>query len=100
MINNTEHHIDEEIISSAGLRPSHNPVTAQLATHTRIFEFPTLENVFVMESDFYGNEMPEGSCFLVFNGRHGLIGEELYVETLRKASAAEIKERVLRNSAG
>jgi hypothetical protein len=100
MINNNVHHIDEETISSTGLRPSHNPVTAQLATRTRIFEFPTLQDVFVMESDFYGNAMPAGTCFLVFNGRHGFIGEELHVETLRNISAAEIRERVRRNSAG
>ena len=100
MIKSTEHHLDDEIISRAGLRPSSRPLVIQPASQARVFEFPALENVFVMERDFYGNEMPDGSCFLVFNGRHGLLGEELRVETLRNASTAEIREIVLRNSEG
>lgn len=96
----TEYHIDEATISRIGLRLSDTPVKEHLSRNARIFEFPTLENVFVMESDFYGNQMPDGFCFLAFYGRHGLLGEELLVETLRKASAEDIKKMVQSNIEG
>jgi hypothetical protein len=95
-----EVNIDEETIRKAGLRPSDKAVNAQLAPGARVFEFPQLENVFIMESDLYGNAMPKGSCFLAFYGRSGLMGQHLKVETLKNASVEEIKKIVDSNSAG
>jgi hypothetical protein len=92
MTNEKAYHIDEEIINSVGLQPSDNPVSSQLATNARVYEFPTLDNVFVMESDFYGNPMPEGSCFLAVQGKRGLMGRRLRVETLRDCRTEEIQK--------
>ena len=66
----------------------------------RVFEYPGLENVFVMENDPYGNIMPKGSCFLAFFGSHGLIGKHLRVEELKNASADDIKKLVASHSEG
>jgi hypothetical protein len=35
--------------------------------------------------------MPAGSCFLAFQGHHGLIGKHMYIETLKNSSAEDIK---------
>lgn len=101
MINETAYHrIDEEIISSIGLQPSDKLVGPQLATQARVYEYPNLENVFIMENDLYGNPMPEGSCFLAFQGKHGLIGRRLSLEKLRNCSAEDIRQMVERISEG
>jgi hypothetical protein len=94
MLNVTERHIDEETIRSIGLRPSERAIMPQLTVNPRVFEFSDLEDVFVMEGDFYGNPMPQGSCFLVFPGRHGLLGRQLRLEKLRNASAEDIQKMV------
>ncbi len=73
-MNNNDFNIDEETIHKVGLRLSDKHINAQIAPNARIFEYPYLDNVFVMESDLYGNRMPKNSCFLVFSGTHGLIG--------------------------
>lgn len=100
MTNNGEFGIDEETISKLGLRPSDRSINAQVAPEARIFDYPGLEDVFVMESDLYGNKMPKDSCFLVFSGQHGLIGKHLKVETLRNASPEDIKSMVDTNKEG
>ena len=92
--------IDDETISRVGLRLSNRPINAPVAADARIFEYPHIENVFVMESDLYGNKMPKDSCFLVFNGSHGLIGKHLKVETLRNISVDEIRLIVDSNTEG
>ncbi len=97
---NEELNIDEEIISKLGLRLSDKPINAQIAPNARVFEYPHLENVFIMESDLYGNRMPKNHCFLAFNGRNGLIGKHLKVETLKDASEEDIKNIVLSNAEG
>jgi hypothetical protein len=61
---------------------------------------PNLANVYVMESDWYGNSMPTGSCFLAFNGRNGLVGRHILVDTLRKSSLEDIKKIVECNHNG
>ncbi|TKK64550.1 hypothetical protein FC093_22380 [Ilyomonas limi] len=91
MKNTTDFNIDEETISKLGLRLSNKHINAQIAPNARVFEYPGLDNVFVMESDLYGNTMPEGSCFLAFYGSHGLIGKHLHLETLKHASINDIK---------
>jgi hypothetical protein len=89
-----EYNIDEETIRKMGLRQTATPVAAQVTPAARVFEYPLLENVFVMESDLYGNKMPEGFCFLVFNGTHGLIGKDVKVDMLKHASVEDIKRIV------
>jgi hypothetical protein len=92
--------LDEETISMVGLRPSDKSINAQIAPEARVFIYPFLVDVFVMESDLYGNKMPKDSCFLVFKGTHGFIGKHLKVETLRNATIKEIKDMVQSNSEG
>ncbi|RYY01093.1 MAG: hypothetical protein EOO53_19765 [Gammaproteobacteria bacterium] len=92
--------IDQETISKIGLRLTDNTINAQTSPEARVFIYPFLEEVYVMESDLYGNKMPNGSCFLAFNGQHGLIGKHLKVEFLRNATLKEIKDMVQSNCEG
>ena len=94
MATNNEFSIDEEAIGKIGLRLSDKSINANIAPDARVFDYPDLENVFVMESDLYGNKMPKDSCFLAFIGQHGLIGKHLKVETLKKASTQDIRNMV------
>lgn len=100
MTNTDESSIDEETISLIGLVLSDKPINAQIAPNARVFEYPHLSNVFIMESDLYGNTMPKDSCFLAFPGRNGLIGKHLKIETLRKASVEDIQNMVNSNAQG
>jgi hypothetical protein len=100
MKNIEKFNIDDETISKTGLQLSNKPINAQIAPDARVFEYPGLENVFIMESDLYGNTMPNGSCFLAFYGSHGLIGKHLKIETLKNASIEDIKAMVEKNSEG
>ena len=97
VINNQEN-IDEATIRKVGLQLSEQHINAQIAPNARVFEYPSLENVFIMESDLYGNRMPKNSCFLAFYGNHGLIGKHLTVETLKNASVDDIKKIVEDNN--
>ncbi len=97
---NIDLNIDEDTINKLGLKLSDKLPDAQIAPHARVFEYPNLENVFVMESDLYGNRMPKNSCFLAFYGTHGLMGKHLHIETLRNASVEDIKNMVQRNTEG
>ncbi len=92
--------LDDTIIKTLGLRISAKSINAQTAQDSRIFDYPHLENVFVMESDLYGNPMPENSCFLAFNGKHGLIGKHLTIQTLANSTVAEIRHIVETNTDG
>jgi len=96
----SDYTVDEETINKLGLRLSTKQINAHIAPNARVFEYPHLENVFVMESDLYGNQMPKGSCFLEFYGRNGLIGKHLKVETLKETSVADIKKLVECHSEG
>ncbi len=100
MINSKDLNIDDETISKTGLILSDEPINAQIAPNARVFKYPDLDNVFIMESDLYGNIMPKNSCFLAFNGSHGLIGKHLSVETLKNSSVEDIKKIVESNSEG
>ena len=95
-----DYNIDEETISKTGLRLSNEHINAQIAPTARVFEYPYLEKVFIMENDLYGNTMPKDSCFLAFYGHHGLIGKTIKVETLRNASVNDIKNMVESNIEG
>lgn len=100
MTNRNDNHLDNETIRKIGLRPTDKPVNAQISPDARVFEYPGLENVFVMESDLYGNTMPEGSCFLAFNGRNGLIGKHLKIQTLRDGTMEDIRSMIESNTEG
>ncbi len=100
MINKNDFSIDEETISKVGLHITDKLADAQIAPNARVFEYPYLENVFIMESDLYGNKMPENSCFLAFCGRDGFKGKHLKIETLRNASVDDIKKMVESNLEG
>ncbi len=92
--------IDEKTINQLGLQPSDNPVNTQVTIPARVFKYPDLENVFIMESDLYGNEMPEGSIFLAYYGRNGLMGQQLKLDLLKNASVEDIRKIVESNSNG
>ena len=100
MINNNEDIIDAETIKTIGLRLTNKPFNAEPAPVARVFEYPHLEKVYIMESDLYGNTMPKDSCFLAFYGQHGLIGKHLKVETLKRSSVTEIEKMVQDNNDG
>src|SRR5688572_27189277 len=100
MTNATELNLDENTIQQIGLQLSDKPINAQIAPDARVFKYPFLEDVFVMESDLYGNKMPKDSCFLAFSGKHGLVGKHIKIETLKTASVEEIRKMVEANSEG
>jgi len=100
-MNNVQNdNIDEETIRIIGLTPTDKHVNAETAPSSRVFEYPNLQDVYIMESDLYGNKMPADSCFLAFSGQHGLIGKSVKVETLKHLSEMEVKEMVEKNNDG
>jgi hypothetical protein len=100
MVNTNNFIIDDKTITKIGLQLSDKHINSQIAPDARVFEYPHLENVFIMESDLYGNQMPNDSCFLAFYGRNGLIGKHLSVETLKNSSLDDIKNMVEDNTEG
>src|SRR3954463_14838122 len=92
MININEDNIDAETIKAIGLKLTTAPINAATALSARVFQYPHLENVYIMESDLYGNTMPKDSCFLAFTGQHGLIGKHLKIETLKHSSVLDIQK--------
>lgn len=100
MKNTNDDNLNMQIIERLGLRLSDQKINADICPDARVFEYPHLNNVFIMENDLYGNVMPKGSCFLAFYGRQGLMGKHLKVETLLHASVDDIKNIVASNSDG
>ena len=100
MVHLDDFNIDEETIIHIGLKQTDKHINAQIAPNARVFEYPHIKNVFVMESDLYGNTMPKDSCFLAFYGRNGLIGKHLRVKQLRSASIEDIRKIVESNTEG
>ena len=100
MPDNNENNIDAETVKTLGLKLTNEPINAQTALSARVFKYPHLENVYIMESDIYGNTMPRDSCFLAFKGEHGLIGKHLKVDTLKRLSVIEIQTMVESNNRG
>ena len=92
--------IDEETISRLGLTISHKQINSQITPYARVFEYPHLDNVFVMENDLYGATMPEHFCFIAFYGRNGLIGKPMSIDELKNASLEKIRKLVVDNSEG
>jgi hypothetical protein len=100
MSDTVSYNIDKETISRLGLTITHKQVNAQSTPHARVFEYPHLENVFIMENDLYGATMPGHSCFIAFNGRHGLMGKQISIDELKNSSLEEIRKLVVDNSEG
>lgn len=100
MIQNNDVNLNNKIISKVGLKLSEKKINADKCPDARVFEYPHLTNVFIMENDLYGNVMPKNSCFLAFYGSHGLIGKHLKVETLVNASVVDIQNMVESNIEG
>jgi hypothetical protein len=100
MSDTINYNIDEETISKIGLIITNKQINAQSTPHARVFEYPHLENVFIMENDLYGTTMPEHSCFIAFNGRHGLMGKHMTIDELKNSSVEAIKTLVANNSKG
>jgi len=95
-----EGNIKNSTIAKMGLRLSNQKINAEISPDARVFEYPHLPNVFIMENDLYGNVMPKNSCFLAFYGKHGLIGKHLNIDTLLHSSVADIKNLVESNTEG
>lgn len=100
MNNEYEENIDDDTIKLLGLRLADKHVNAETALSARVFEYPTLQGVYIMESDLYGNKMPKDSCFLAFNGPHGMIGKHVKVETLKHSTVMQIQQMVEENNEG
>lgn len=81
-MNNQKVNLDDATIKKVGLVLTSKPINAHIAPDARIFRFPGVEKLYIMESDLYGNTMPEDSCFVAFYGKNGLVGKHLRVETL------------------
>ena len=94
------YNIDEETINQLGLKITTKQINAPSTPHARVFEYPHLNDVFIMENDLYGATMPEHSCFIAFNGRHGLVGKHLTIAALKKSSVEDIRKLVADNSEG
>jgi hypothetical protein len=92
--------LSAETIEKLGLRLMQEGIIPQMAPTERVFAYPGLEKVYVMENDLYGNPMPEGSCFLAFNGRVGLIGQHITIDALQNSTKADIEKLVADNRAG
>ena len=92
--------LNPTIIAQLGLTLSNEKINASISPEARVFNYPHLDQVYVMESDLYGNPMPPNSCFLAFNGRNGLIGKQISIEMLTKSKADGIKKIVDSNTQG
>jgi hypothetical protein len=97
---NKEVNLSEKKIAELGLILSDEKINATISPESRVFKYPALDNVFVMESDLYGNPMPEHSCFLAFEGRNGLIGKHITIDKLTRSSIDDIREIVAVNIEG
>jgi hypothetical protein len=100
MTNSTGFNIDDETIQSLKLQLTNEPLNGPNDLVGRVFKYPALEKVYIMESDLYGNMMPQGSCFLAFQGNHGLIGKHLYIKTLKSSTTADIKAMIAAHDQG
>ena len=92
--------LSQETIDLLGLQQTNKSINAQIALNARVFEYPHLDSVYIMESDLYGNTMPEGCCFLAFNGRAGLIGKHITIDALKNSTVEDIRNMVEHHNRG
>jgi hypothetical protein len=95
-----ESNLSANTITEIGLTLSTEKINATISPDARVFNYPHLKNVYVMESDLYGNPMPIHSCFLAFTGRNGLIGKHITIEKLKNTSVEGIRRFVEANTEG
>ncbi len=101
MNTDTAFHIEEATIESLGLQLTDTPLTAEAVPATaRVYSYPHLDNVYIMETDLYGNPMAADTCFVAFKGPHGLIGRTLKIEKLTHLSVTDIEKMVADNNKG
>ncbi len=100
MLHTNQFNLDKKTIEQLGLRRCYKSINAQIAPHARVYEYPNLDNVYIMESDLYGNTMPKGTFFLAFEGRAGLIGKHITIATLRNSSIEDLRKIVEDNQLG
>ena len=100
MVLTDDYNLDQKTIRKIGLQPCDKDFSAQIAPNARVFKYPSLDNVFVMESDLYGNRIPKEACYLAFYGAHGLMGKYMSIEKLKRLSARDISKIVERNKKG
>lgn len=93
-------HLNDALIRQLGLKPASNTINAQIAPSARVFEYPAVANVYLMENDLYGNAMPQGSLFLAFDGHSGMAGKHISIDTLMNSSAEDIRKMVADNDSG
>jgi hypothetical protein len=89
-----QNNLTNETIHLLGLRQTNRPINAQIAPNARVFEYPHMDGVYIMESDLYGNTMPEGCCFLAFEGRAGLMGKHITIDALINSSVEDVRKMV------
>jgi hypothetical protein len=100
IMDNNEVNLSATTIARIGLTISQEKINATINPESRIFNYPELENVYVMESDLYGNPMPKNSCFLAFTGRNGMVGKHITIDTLLLTSVEGIRQLVVSNTEG
>jgi hypothetical protein len=86
--------LSQEMIDLLGLRQTNKSINAQIALNARVFEYPHMDAVYIMESDLYGNTMPEGCCFLAFEGRAGLMGKHITIDALKNSTVEDVRKMV------
>lgn len=89
-----QNNLTQETIHLLGLRQTNKSINAQIALNARVFEYPHMDAVYIMESDLYGNTMPEGCCFLAFDGRSGLMGKHITIDALKNSTIEDVRKMV------
>ena len=95
-----ENRLTSQVLDKAGLQLSDKKINAAVSPDALVYEFRQLAGVYIMENDLYGNVMPEDSCFLAFEGAHGLMGKHLKLDTLMTSSLSQIRELVAMHNEG
>ena len=55
--------IDEETINKIGLRPANKVINAQISPDARVFIYPFLEDVYIMENDLMATKCQKIPAF-------------------------------------
>jgi len=92
-------YVSKQVISNLSLQLTDKLDTVSELTG-KIYKYPNIKDVYILEKDLYGNSMPEGYCFLAFSGSHGMIGRQLSLKTLEKASEEDMRILIESNEQG
>jgi|SRR6476620_4138960 len=94
MITTNNYTLDEEVVQFLALRLRLTPIEIDSTVTGRIFEYPHIPEVYILEDDLTGNRMPEGTCLLAFTDREKLEGVKLKIETLLISTPGDIKRLI------